>query len=39
MRTTERLAENLRAVAPPYLEAAMQARLRELFGRIRSQVR
>jgi aryl-alcohol dehydrogenase-like predicted oxidoreductase len=39
MRTPERLAENLRAVAPPYLEAGQQARLRELFGCIRSQVR
>jgi len=39
MRTPERLAENLRAVEPPYLDAAMQARLRALFGRIRSQVR
>lgn len=39
MRTPERLAENLRAVDPPYLDADRLARLRELFGRIRRQVR
>jgi aryl-alcohol dehydrogenase-like predicted oxidoreductase len=39
MRTPERLAENLQVVQPPYLDAARQARLRELFGRVHSQVR
>jgi aryl-alcohol dehydrogenase-like predicted oxidoreductase len=38
-RTAERLAENLRAVEPPYLSEATLARLRELFGRIEEQVR
>jgi aryl-alcohol dehydrogenase-like predicted oxidoreductase len=39
MRTPERLAENLQVVDPPYLDAARQTRLRELFGSVRSQVR
>jgi aryl-alcohol dehydrogenase-like predicted oxidoreductase len=39
MRTPERLAENLNVIDPPYLDAARQARLRELFGRIHCQVR
>ena len=38
-RTTARLAENLRAVEPPYLDAARMERLRSLFGRIRAQER
>jgi aryl-alcohol dehydrogenase-like predicted oxidoreductase len=38
-RSRERLAENLRAVDPPYLDAARLGRLRELFGRIQWQVR
>ena len=38
-RTPERFRENLRAVAPPYLDAARLERLRALFGRIRAQVR
>lgn len=39
MRTPARLAENLQVVDPPYLDAARLARLKELFGCIRSQVR
>lgn len=39
VRSEERLQENLRAVDPPYLDAARMARLRELFGRIQWQVR
>lgn len=39
MRTPQRLAENLAVVDPPYLDAARLARLRELFGGIRCQVR
>lgn len=39
MRTPERLAENLRVIDPPYLDAARLDRLRELFGSVRSQVR
>ena len=39
MRSRERLAQNLRALDPPYLDDARLARLRELFGRIRWQVR
>ncbi len=35
----ERLQENLRAVDPPYLDAARMARLQALFGRIQWQVR
>jgi aryl-alcohol dehydrogenase-like predicted oxidoreductase len=38
MRNTQRLAENLRALEPPYLDEARLARLRELFGRIKWQV-
>jgi aryl-alcohol dehydrogenase-like predicted oxidoreductase len=39
VRSPERLQENLRAVDPPYLDAAKVARLQQLFGRIHSQVR
>jgi aryl-alcohol dehydrogenase-like predicted oxidoreductase len=39
MRSPERLEENLAALDPPNLDAATLGRLRELFGRIRSQVR
>ena len=39
VRTSGRLRENLRAVDPPYLDAARLARLRELFARIQSQER
>jgi len=39
VRSSERLQENLRAVDPPYLDAARMARLQELFGRIQWQVR
>ena len=39
MQSPQRLQENLRAVDPPYLDAATLARLRELFGRIQMQVR
>ena len=39
MSSPARLAENLRAVDPPYLDADRLARLRELFGRITRQVR
>ena len=38
-RSRERLAENLQAVDPPYLDEARLGRLRELFGRIQWQVR
>lgn len=38
-RSQARLAENLRAVDPPYLDATTLGRLRELFGGIRQQVR
>lgn len=38
MRTTGRLQENLRAVAPPYLDAVRLTRLKELFGTIDTQV-
>lgn len=38
-RSVERLAENLRALDPPGLDEARLARARELFGRIRRQVR
>lgn len=38
MRTTARLQENLRAVAPPYLDAERLSRLKELFGAIDTQV-
>jgi len=38
MRSPERLAANLRALEPPYLDEARLQRLRELFGRIRQQV-
>jgi L-galactose dehydrogenase len=37
MRTPQRLAENLRALEPPYLDENRLARLRELFGRIQWQ--
>lgn len=37
MRTPQRLAENLQALEPPYLDEARLARLRELFGRINWQ--
>jgi L-galactose dehydrogenase len=37
MRSVERLAQNLRALDPPYLDAVRLARLRELFGRISRQ--
>jgi len=37
MRTTERLAANLRAVDPPYMDLERLRKLRELFGRIRWQ--
>lgn len=39
MRNTQRLAENLRAVDPPYLDALRLNELRSLFGRISHQVR
>jgi aryl-alcohol dehydrogenase-like predicted oxidoreductase len=39
MRSPQRLQENLRAVDPPYLDPATLSRLRELFGKIQSQVR
>jgi len=39
MRTEQRLAENLKAVDPPYLDAARLSRLQSLFGRIEWQVR
>jgi len=39
MQSPQRLQENLRAVDPPYLDAATLARLRGLFGRIQMQVR
>lgn len=38
MRTNERLAENLRAIAPPYLDADRVNALKELFGGIERQV-
>ncbi len=38
-RSPERVRENLRAVDPPYLEPWRLAKLRELFGCIRNQVR
>lgn len=38
-RTPERVAENLKAEDPPYLDPGRLARLRELFGRIQGQVR
>lgn len=38
-RSVKRLAENLRAVDPPYLDESRLARLNELFGRITTQVR
>jgi L-galactose dehydrogenase len=37
MSTPQRLAENLRALEPPYLDEARLARLTELFGRIQWQ--
>ena len=37
MSTPQRLAENLRALEPPYLDEARLARLKELFGRIQWQ--
>ena len=39
MRSPERLRENLRALDPPYLDAARSDRLRTLFGGIQKQVR
>lgn len=39
MRSLERLRENLQVVDPPYLDPERKARLQELFGRIRTQVR
>lgn len=39
MRTRSRLAENLRAIDPPYLTSGQLARLRELFGGVSWQVR
>ncbi len=38
-RSPERVRENLRAMEPPYLDAARMEQLRSLFGRIRNQVR
>lgn len=38
-RTRSRVLANLRAIDPPYLDAPTLARLRELFGSIREQVR
>ena len=38
-RSPQRLAENLRAIDPPYLDPLTLSRLRQLFGRIESQVR
>ncbi len=38
-RSPERLKENLRAVDPPYIDPSRIQRLRELFGRIQTQVR
>lgn len=38
MRTPQRLAQNLRALDPPYLDAERLARLHELFARIQRQV-
>jgi aryl-alcohol dehydrogenase-like predicted oxidoreductase len=39
MRSSRRLTENLRALRTPYLSDALAARIRELFGSIRRQVR
>jgi len=39
VRSLERLRENLQVVDPPYLDPERKARLQELFGRIRTQVR
>jgi aryl-alcohol dehydrogenase-like predicted oxidoreductase len=39
MRTSARIASNLRAIDPPYLDAERLARIRALFGRIEVQVR
>jgi aryl-alcohol dehydrogenase-like predicted oxidoreductase len=39
MRSVARLEENLQAATPPYLDDARLTRLRELFGRVRWQVR
>ncbi|MCE5326380.1 MAG: aldo/keto reductase [Planctomycetaceae bacterium] len=39
MQTEARLAENLRAIDPPYLDSARLARLSQLFGIIHRQVR
>jgi len=38
MRSPERLRQNLRAVAPPYLDPERKARLQSLFGGISKQV-
>ena len=38
-RSRERLAQNLKAIDPPYLDGGRMGRLRELFGRIQRQVR
>jgi len=39
MRSPERVTDNIRAVDPPYMDPARLQRLRQLFGRIRTQVR
>jgi len=39
MRSQQRLAENLRALDPPYLDEGRLARLRDYFGGIQRQVR
>lgn len=39
MRSPQRLAENLEAVDPPYLDEERLSKLRSLFGRIQKQVR
>jgi len=38
-RSPERVRENLQALEPPYLDAARMGRVRDLFGRIRMQMR
>ncbi len=39
MRSPQRLAENLKALDPPYLDIDRLERLRRLFGRIQTQIR
>lgn len=39
MRSPQRLAENLRAIDPPYLDSATLTQLQQLFGGIKSQMR